>query len=65
MTYPLCEYAINRSNSVRVDVKCSITNRPCGMVRWCTIQRCVKMGDLYKKFDCPTKKQKKEKGGDK
>lgn len=59
MEYPLCEHAINRTTSIRVDVKCDITGKPCSMIRWCTHQRTVKMNDLYKKFDCPVKKKQK------
>lgn len=59
MTYPLCEYAENRSNSIKVDVKCTLTGAPCSMIRWCSHQRTVKMNDLYKKFDCPTKNKYK------
>lgn len=63
MKFPLCEYAINKSTSVRVNVKCSLTKKPCGMVRWCSVHRCVKMNDLYTKFSCREKeKYKKEKG---
>lgn len=57
MEYPLCKHAINRTTSIRVDVKCDITGKPCGMIRWCTNQRTVKMNDLYKKFNCPVKKK--------
>ena len=56
MKYPLCEYAIDKSTSIRVNVKCSLTGKPCGMVRWCSIRRCVKMNDLYNKFDCREKR---------
>ena len=59
MIYPLCEMAENRSNSIKVDVKCKVTGKPCGMIRWCTQQRTVKMNDLYKKFGCPTKNKNK------
>lgn len=56
----LCEYANNKSSSIRVKVECSIDNQPCGLIRWCTYQRCVKMNDFYNKNGCSKKKLKEE-----
>ena len=61
MKYPLCEYAIDKSTTVRVNVKCTLTGKNCGLVKWCPIHRCVKMSDLYKKFDCREKNKYKKK----
>lgn len=65
---PLCEYAKDVSEGMRVIVKCTITNNLCPMIRWCPVNSCPKMNDKFKSEGCNIAIKKKIKdrkdGGD-
>ena len=62
---PLCEYAKDMSQGMRVIVKCTITNDLCPMIRWCPVNSCPKMNDKFKSNGCGIARRQKynEKGG--
>lgn len=65
---PLCKYALDTSSGCRCLVKCTVTGDLCGMIRWCPVNSCPRMGDKYKRSGCMVairedfKKSKKESG---
>lgn len=50
--FELCKYAQNKSNGCRCIVECSITKKICGMIKWCPVNNCPKMGDKFKRDGC-------------
>lgn len=49
---PLCKYASDESYGCRCIVKCTVTGDLCGMIRWCPVNNCPRMGDVYKRSGC-------------
>lgn len=49
---PLCKYARDDSNGVRITVMCTITNKSCPMIRWCPVHNCPRMNDKFKSSGC-------------
>lgn len=66
--FELCKYAKNKSNGCRCIVECTITGGLCGMIKWCPVNNCPRMGDKYKHSGCMIaikedfKKEKEKKG---
>lgn len=52
---PLCEYAIDRSVGLSVNVVCSKTQEFCGMIRYCSAERRPVMNSNYYKYGCKIK----------
>ena len=50
-------------------MKCTVTGDLCGMIRWCPVNSCPRMGDVYKRSGCNIaikedfKRERKEKDG--
>lgn len=49
---PLCKYARDGSYGMRCLVKCTVTGQLCGMIRWCPVNNCPRMGDKYRRSGC-------------
>ena len=64
---PLCKYAKDCSQGVRVIVRCTLTNDLCPMIRWCPVHNCPRMNDRFKSDGCKIAKReaiKRKDGGD-
>ena len=49
---PLCKYALDTSSGCRCTVQCTVTGDLCGMIRWCPVNNCPRMGEKYKRSGC-------------
>lgn len=49
---PLCKYARDDSQGMRVLVRCTLTKELCPMIRWCPVHNCPKMNDKFKSGGC-------------
>lgn len=54
----LCEFAIDKSIGLSVNVICSKTQEFCGMIRYCSMERRPVMNSNYFKYGCKLKQQK-------
>ncbi len=63
---PLCKYALNCSQGVRVIVRCTLTNDLCPLIRWCPVHNCPRMNDKYDSYGCGAERRedyKRKDGG--
>jgi anti-sigma regulatory factor (Ser/Thr protein kinase) len=52
MNNNVCKYGNESREGGIVCLKCSIDGDNCCLIRWCSIEQCIKMSNNFYKFGC-------------